>query len=91
VHFPGAMMQGMRILMSVLSLSLVTGLGACSSRTQQNAKETTHSAADDTEEGAEKAADETGEAVEDGAEETGEAVENAGDKVEEKTDKDGPE
>lgn len=71
-------------LFSVLIACLVSGgaLSGCSSRTQQNAKETTHSAGEDME----NAAEETGEAAEEGADETGEAVEGAGDKVEEKTD-----
>ena len=89
--FSLSMMNRMRILISLLSLSVAASLGACSSRTQQNAKSTANSAAEDTEEGAENAADETGEAVEEGAEATGEAVENAGDEVEDATDKEGPE
>lgn len=91
LQFCSAMMNTMRIFVSILSLSVAASLGACSSRTQQNAKSTADSAAEDTEEGAESAADETGEAVEEGAEATGEAVENAGDEVEEATDEEGPE
>lgn len=82
----------MRTISSILSIAVALGAGTalgCSSRTQQNAKETTSSAAEDVEEGSENAADETGEAVEEGAEETGEAVEEAGDEVEEATDKEG--
>lgn len=68
-------------LLSSLLLSVAT-LGGCSSRTQQNAKDTAQSAGEDTE----RAAEDTGEAIEEGTDETGEAVEGAGDKVEEKTD-----
>lgn len=91
--FPG--MKRTWILNWLLPVAMAAAAGACSSRTQQHAEDTAHSAGDDAEhaahetgEAVEEGADESGEAVEKGADKTGQAVENAGDKVEEKTDSD---